>query len=104
MLQLEDLLRRAAGIGAGSVLLSVGHPPAARIGRQLQPPFDAALLTFQETEHIAESLLTDTERHQLLKEGSIEVPFEIAGISGTVIVFYGLGSHNMVFHLDLQSK
>ena len=100
MLDLEDILKRAAAMKAGSVLVSVGRPPVARVSGKLQPPFDSAPLTFHDTERIAESLMDDLQRNQLLQHGSIELPFEIGGVVGSVTVFYGMGSHNMVFYLS----
>ena len=100
MVELENILRRASEIGAGSVLLLVGRPPVARIGRELQPPFDEKPLTFHETQAIAEAMIEDDHRNALLNEGSIEVPFSIAGVEGSATIFYGMGSHNIVFYLQ----
>jgi Tfp pilus assembly pilus retraction ATPase PilT len=104
MIQIEEILQRTAGMGAGSVLLLVGRPPVARIGRDLQPPFEEKPLTFHDTERIAESMIADTDRHALLQHGSIDLPFEIGGVSGNATIFYGMGSHNIVFHLGERPK
>lgn len=94
-----EILKKASQMGASSVLFLVGHPPVARLGRELQPPFTSVPLTFNDTQELAETLLTDLELNNLNVHGSVELPFEIAGVKGIVTVFYGGGSHNLVFYL-----
>ncbi len=96
---LEELLVEAAQVGASSVLFLVGRPPVARIGGELQPPLDTIVLTFHETEKMAQRLLTPQEIISLNQNGSVETEFLLAGVKGNLTVFFGGGSHNLVFYL-----
>lgn len=99
MIALDEMLRRAAEAGAGTLLLLVGGPPMMRVGRELQPPMEDTSITFNDTEQLVRELLTADDVKTLDDSGSIEVPFAIAGVTGRVSIFYGGGSHNLVFYL-----
>jgi len=97
---LEDFLKLAYERGASTVLYLVGRPPVMRIGRELQPPLEDRPLTFRETEKLVERLLSPQEIIRMNENGNIETRFNIGNITGNLTVFYGLGSHNLVFYLD----
>lgn len=99
-LSLEEIVRRAGALGATRVLLLAGQKPVVRIGSELQPPMDNAVLTFQDTRAVAEQLLGPGQDAGLEHADSFDVPFEIAGIRGRATIFYAQGSHSVVLHLD----
>ncbi|MBX7244084.1 MAG: hypothetical protein K1X53_01220 [Candidatus Sumerlaeaceae bacterium] len=99
MQMLDEFVRTAAQAGAGTLLLVAGQRPVMRVGGQLQPPLAEDLLTFHETQAMVETLLNGPQRLVLETDGSVEVPFAVAGVEGRLTVFYGMGSHNLVFHL-----
>jgi Tfp pilus assembly pilus retraction ATPase PilT len=90
----------AASQGAGSVLFLVGNPPVMRVGRALQPPLDTRPLTFHETLAMVRDVLSGRAANVIEEHGSVEAHFSIGGVTGMVTVFYGQGSHNLVFHLE----
>jgi len=97
---MADYVPRAAAAGARTLLLVANQPPAVRIGSEVRTPFGSTPLRFRDTEAIALAILDERARLELDTNGSVETPFGIAGIRGTVTVFYGGGCHNLVFHLD----
>ncbi|MCX7718312.1 MAG: hypothetical protein N2111_07915 [Candidatus Sumerlaeaceae bacterium] len=96
---LADYLSRAAGAGASSLLLVANQPPGVRVGGEIQTPFGSVPLPFRTTEAFALAVLDAVGLQLLDRDGSVEVPFEIAGVGGMVTVFYGGGCHNLVFRL-----
>lgn len=96
---LADYLSRAAGAGASSLLLVANQPPGVRVGGEIQTPFGRTPLPFRTTEALALAVLDAAGQQLLDRDGSVEVPFEIAGVGGMVTVFYGGGCHNLVFRL-----
>lgn len=95
--RLRDLLVLAAGQRATSVLFVVGNPPAVRVGGTVRQIPDEPPLRYQDTQPLAELLMTPEIRAELEASGAIEVPFEIGAIRGRVHIYYGQGSHNLVF-------
>lgn len=100
MTDLEAMLQHAMACGAQSLLLTAGNPPALRIGGVVQAMPGHERLRFQDTEAVARRLLTDDQATALELEGSVEVPFRIGSVQGHAAVFYGMGCHNVVMHLD----
>lgn len=97
---LAEILSEAAERGASSVLFLVGNPPAIRIGRALQPPLAEPSLTFHDTEAIVNQLTDGTQLTTLHSTDNFEMPFNIAGVTGMVTIFYSQGAHSLVFYLD----
>lgn len=99
-LNLEAILDQAAINGAETVLFGVGRPPVSRVRGELQKPLHEQPLSFHETAKIAGSVLPEEVLNTLNESGSVEAPFEIGSHRGMVTVFFGMGAHNLVFHLD----
>jgi Tfp pilus assembly pilus retraction ATPase PilT len=99
-LPLDDILRRAAGARATSVLLLAGQKPVVRVGRELQPPIDDAVLTFHDTQAYAEDILGPGKAAGLEHADSFDVPFDLAGVRGRATIFYAQGAHSVVLYLE----
>lgn len=97
---LEELLKKASEMGAGTLLLLPGQQPVCRVGRVLQPPLSDEAVTPEQTREVAESLMHDGLVAALDAGDSVEAPFLIGTVSGQVTIFLGLGHHHLVFHLD----
>ncbi|PKO14271.1 hypothetical protein CVU37_14730 [candidate division BRC1 bacterium HGW-BRC1-1] len=97
---LAEILGDAAERGASSVLFLAGNPPCIRIGRKLQPPLAEPNLTFHDTEAIVHQLTDGAQLTMLHTNDNYEMPFNIAGVTGMVTIFYSQGAHSLVFYLD----
>jgi len=96
---LEEMIALAHERGANTLLFLVGNPPVIRVGRELQPPLHPRPLTFHDTQALIERLLTPREINFMNEHGNVETRFQVAGVEGTLTVFFGQGAHNLVFHL-----
>lgn len=101
---IDDILQLAAARGASRVLFMVGHAPVIRVEGALEPLEEQPLLSFYDTQEIARQLLSEQQDHALDENGSVELPFEIGQVRGSVTIFYGQGSHQIVFYLDQPPK
>lgn len=99
-----QILALAASQGAGSVLFLVGRPPVFRVNGALQPPLPEPPLSFHDTAAMVDSLVDGTRLTMLHTDDSIEMPFQIGGVEGTVTIFYGQGAHNLVFHIGVRGE
>ena len=102
VVDLAELIQRARDLKATRLLLLAGKAPVCRIGEQLSPPLTNERLHFSQTESLANAVLSETQKQELDKSGSIE--FELSLESGThqCSVFYGNGSHNIIVFLPAQ--
>jgi Tfp pilus assembly pilus retraction ATPase PilT len=98
--RLRELLRLAAAQGASSVFFVVGNPPAIRAGGHVQPVPNEPRLRYQDTQPLAESLMSAEARAEFDAAGSVEIPFEVGDVRGRVHVYSGQGSHNLVFSIE----
>lgn len=96
---LEDLVARACAAGAAKLLLLSDQPPTCRVQGQLQPPMEPWPLSFHDTQHYAAQVLDPLAEKALDENGSVELDLDLAGVPCRVVVFYGLGCHNIVLHL-----
>ena len=99
---LTKYLSGAAEAGARTLLLVANQPPGVRVGEEIRTPFGVTPLPFRTTEAFAQALLNEAALQELDRNGSVEVPFDMAGLGGTVTVFYGGGCHNLVFRFGVS--
>ena len=98
--RLRELLFQAVGLGASTVLFVVGNPPALRLQGQVQSFPGEPPLRYQDTQPLAETLMTPQSLADFNAEGAVEIPFQIGTARGRVHIYYAQGSHNLVFTLD----
>lgn len=73
--QLEEVLDLAIEKGATDVHLSAGRPPITRINGQLTPLTKKPVLTGQDTQELAFTLLSDERKEQFFKQKDIDLSF-----------------------------
>src|SRR6478752_1744940 len=74
LIPMEDLLRLVVDEGASDLHISVGAPPAVRLGGRLIK-LDTRALTPEDTEALARSIASDAHLQKVHEEGSVDFGF-----------------------------
>lgn len=108
---LDSLIRTARNAGATRLLILAGKPIVCRVDGKLSEPLFPGRLHFSQTEALVRAVLQEEQTASLDADGSIEFSYspssdeDSSSHSPVVItIFYGDGAHNLVVHLDEESK
>jgi len=95
------LIRLGHEANAQRLLLLAGKYPVCRVDGELTAPIIDEVLHFEQTQALANALLSADQTATLDHDGSVEIKTQIDDIGYLINVFYGNGSHNfIVFYPD----
>ncbi|NHN29576.1 type IV pilus twitching motility protein PilT [Paenibacillus sp. S3N08] len=98
-ISIDDLLRAAYEANASDLHINVGTEPLLRLHGTLQK-LNTPILTMDDTERMAQSILSEAQLHKLAEDGEVDLSYEIAQLCRfRVNVFRQRRVINMVFRL-----
>jgi len=80
-LERDDVLRRAAGLGASDVLLTAGHPVLAQIAGKLVPLEGSPTLTGEDTRRLGESFLNPALFERFQRDLELDTRWMLEGVA-----------------------
>jgi len=80
-LERDDVLRRAAGLGASDILLTAGHPVLVQVAGKLVPLEGSPALSGDDTRRLGESFLDPTLHERFLRDLELDSRWELEGVA-----------------------
>jgi len=90
------LIRLGHDAHAQRLLLLAGKYPVCRVNGELTAPIVDQVLHFEQTQALANAILSADQTTALDRDGSVEITQQIDNVVYLVNVFFGNGSHNFV--------
>ena len=98
--QLHSLLSRAMELGASDLHLKAGRAPGLRVHGHLAPADGMAELVPEDTERLAEQMMTSAQRTRLEEHSEVDLAYEVEGLGRfRVNVFRQRGQVGMVLRV-----
>jgi len=99
-LDINQLLRQAAGYGASDLHVKVGNPPVIRVDGALHPLPQTRRVTQEEVMDIAFSVMNDAQKDRFKRSSELDMAYSVPGLGRfRVNIFQQRGTIGIVFRL-----
>ena len=99
-LDINQLLRQAAGYGASDLHVKVGNPPVIRVDGALHPLPQTRRVTQEEVMDIAFNVMNDAQKDRFKRSSELDMAYSVPGLGRfRVNIFQQRGTIGIVFRL-----
>ncbi|NOY87199.1 MAG: type IV pilus twitching motility protein PilT [Deltaproteobacteria bacterium] len=99
-MDINQLLRQAAGYGASDLHVKVGNPPVIRVDGALHPLPQTRRVTQEEVMDIAFSVMNDAQKDRFKRSSELDMAYSVPGLGRfRVNIFQQRGTIGIVFRL-----
>lgn len=95
----ENWLKQALAAEASDIHVTVGHPPILRVTGQLIPLKGEEILSAEETEKLAQALMSEEQYHLFQKKKDIDFSYKVEKARFRVNVFYQRGQISLALRI-----
>ncbi len=99
-LDINDLLKQAAGYKASDLHVKVGNPPVIRVDGKLHPLPETRRITQEDIMDMAFGVMNDTQKDRFKRSNELDIAYSVPGLGRfRVNIFQQRGTVGMVFRL-----
>ena len=99
-IEINDLLKKAAGYNASDLHLKVGNPPVIRVDGKLHPIPQMRRVTQEDVMKMAFGIMNDSQKERFKRSNELDIAYSVPGLGRfRVNVFQQRGTVGMVFRL-----